>query len=380
MRTFCKLFILFFILSWEAFSQGVTNNANLFIAAGTTLAVEGDFVNNEKVTNNGSLFISGAWINNKTYDAGSGTFVLSSPNDQIVNHNEQSFTNLRIAGGGRKLFLANLTIEESLSLDDGILVAENDSKLIIADGATIQGGSANSYLVGPLQRNGEGDLFFPIGSATEYLPATLRQTEGDEPQITMRAYSNSFPFASLQNVAIIDTSRFWEMETSNYEGAFLELEIPNDNDFDNIDDLVIIAAEDSVSETINLGQFEQSGTLNNGAITSEEQALFRFYTLGALGNSERNTEITVFNVITPNGDGRHDFLNIENISEFPNNVVTIYSRWGNQIYRTSGYNNNDIVFTGIDDNGAQLKTGNYHYVIDKGNGDKPIAGYLFIQR
>jgi gliding motility-associated-like protein len=95
---------------------------------------------------------------------------------------------------------------------------------------------------------------------------------------------------------------------------------------------------------------------------------------------QASTEIKVFNVITPNGDGRHDFLQIENITEYPNNIVSIFNRWGNKVFEINNYNNIDRIFEGTSDNGEELYTGNYYYVIDKGNGENRQSGFLIIKR
>ncbi len=370
--------LLTFTGSW-LLAQGVLNeNSVITITPGTTLFIDADFTNNGTVQNNGSLFISGAWLNNKTYDAGTGTFVLSSSDDQIVNHNAQSFTNLRIVGGGRKLFRADLTIQESLVLDNGLLVAENNSKLIIAENAAIEGGSAQSYIQGPLQRNGSADLFFPIGSQTEYLPVTLSQISGNSPKISMTAFSTNSPFENNGAFTQVDTERYWRMEATNYDGAFIELPIISNNTFDKIENLVVIAANEN-GESMDLGQFEYNGSLSDGTVISKELAINEFYTLAELPE-EGNNELDIFNVITPNGDGKHDFFNIKNIELYPNNSVSIYNRWGNELFKMSGYNNKDKLFEGIATNGTKMVTGNYQYVINKENGDKPVVGYLYIQR
>ncbi|SMG52841.1 gliding motility-associated C-terminal domain-containing protein [Marivirga sericea] len=96
--------------------------------------------------------------------------------------------------------------------------------------------------------------------------------------------------------------------------------------------------------------------------------------------AEASTEINVYNVVTPNGDGRHDYLQIENITEYTNNSVSIYNRLGNKVFDINNYNNSSNVFEGLSNNGEELLTGNYYYVIDKGNGDKRITGFLLIKR
>jgi len=378
-----SLLIIFFSFIINClWAQGIiNNNSTISITDGTTLFINTDFTNNGTVINNGSMFISGAWTNNNTYEEGSGTFVLSSTNDQVVNHNAQSFTNLRIVGGGVKYFLADLTITESLTLDDGILFSQNGSQLIVNQNAEIVGGSASSYINGTLSRTGTGELFFPIGSNTEYLPVSLEQIEGNNPTIRATAFSDSGIFNTDQRFSTIDQNRYWQLSFQNYEGSYIELPLFGNNNFTDIEKLVVIATDEANGDIENLGVFDNSGTLNNGSVASDQLALQQFYTLAQLPEEEiSGTNINVFNVITPNGDGKHDFLNIENISAYPNNTVTIYNKWGNKLWQISAYNNQDKVFIGVADNGNELLTGNYHYVIDKGNGDKPLKGFLFIQR
>jgi gliding motility-associated-like protein len=106
---------------------------------------------------------------------------------------------------------------------------------------------------------------------------------------------------------------------------------------------------------------------------------FTFQVFGAV-LAEGSTEIKVYNVVTPNGDGRHDFLQIENIAEYPDNMVSIFNRWGNKVFEINSYNNSENIFDGVSDKGEELLTGNYYYVIDKGNGDKRLSGFLLIKR
>ena len=96
--------------------------------------------------------------------------------------------------------------------------------------------------------------------------------------------------------------------------------------------------------------------------------------------AEDEPALTVYNVITPNGDGRHDFLFIENIDLYPNNSLSVYNRWGNRVFEIARYDNIGNIFTGISHSGEELLTGNYYYVIDKGNGDKRLSGFLIIKR
>lgn len=83
------------------------------------------------------------------------------------------------------------------------------------------------------------------------------------------------------------------------------------------------------------------------------------------------------NTMTPNGDGANDFFYIRNIETFPNNVLTIYNRWGNIVYQANGYVN---TWDGTH-NGAPLPVGNYYYYIELNDNEKRShTGYITILR
>lgn len=120
---------------------------------------------------------------------------------------------------------------------------------------------------------------------------------------------------------------------------------------------------------------EYSGTVTVATSLND----FTFRVTGTV-LEELSNEIKVYNVVTPNGDGRHDFLQIDNITEYQNNKVSIFNRLGNRVFEINNYDNSSRIFEGISDNGDELLTGNYYYVIDKGNGEKRISGFLIIKR
>jgi len=72
---------------------------------------------------------------------------------------------------------------------------------------------------------------------------------------------------------------------------------------------------------------------------------------------------------TPNGDGINDVWTINNIDLFPNVVVEVYNRWGEQLFYSNGYK------TPWDGNykGAPLPVGTYYYVINLNDSRFPNA-------
>ncbi len=95
------------------------------------------------------------------------------------------------------------------------------------------------------------------------------------------------------------------------------------------------------------------------------------------------TSLTIYNGVSANGDGKNDFFLVDCIDYFPNNNLQVFNRAGQKVYDIDGYNNTSIRFEGISNvgsGGLQLPAGTYFYVIDLGNGEDPVQGYLELVR
>ncbi len=93
-----------------------------------------------------------------------------------------------------------------------------------------------------------------------------------------------------------------------------------------------------------------------------------------------NAQCDIPSIITPNGDGINDNFVIPCFikdTNYPNNQVLIYNRWGDEVYRSPmPYKNNwDGTF-----NGEDLPPGTYFYVVNFGDGSEAKTGFVMIQR
>ena len=80
------------------------------------------------------------------------------------------------------------------------------------------------------------------------------------------------------------------------------------------------------------------------------------------------------NTITPNRDGFNDVLVIKGLESFDNNSMTIYNRWGDQIFQEDNYKNS---FDGTY-NGKLLPPGTYYYILQLWPGDRVVKSTLTI--
>ncbi len=65
----------------------------------------------------------------------------------------------------------------------------------------------------------------------------------------------------------------------------------------------------------------------------------------------------IHNAITPNEDGKNDYIQIDGMECFPDYIVQLTNRWGVLVYEAEGYNNNDVAFRGISEGRVTIKTG-----------------------
>lgn len=82
------------------------------------------------------------------------------------------------------------------------------------------------------------------------------------------------------------------------------------------------------------------------------------------------------NTITPNADGINDYWKIPGIENYPQAMVHIYNRYGQQLYESRGY---ATPFNGIY-NGKPLPYGVYYYIITLSNSCNLLSGNLTIVR
>jgi gliding motility-associated-like protein len=362
-------------------AQSLYNNSQISISPNTIVFVKDSIINNGQITNNGDMQVSGAWINNNQYDAGQGQITFNSNDPQVINHHDQAFSKLTISGGGEKIFQANITIENELNLSDGILTSQNNSKIIFGSNAQVTGGSDQAHINGPVYHKGAGMKLFPVGNGLVYLPLELLNVQGATTELGVHAIElNGTVLQKTLSLDDISNNRYWQIDvvSGSLGNSAVVLPVRNESIVTN-EDQVVVAQSTNLSlpfETIGRSAFE--GTFSNGKVTSAQFATLPFL---AIGIEKNDKSISVYNAVSPNGDGLNDFLRIGNIEKFPNNKVSIFNRWGDRVFEMSRYNNNDKAFRGRSNtNGdSELSPGTYFYVIDKNDGSALVNGYLSLK-
>lgn len=117
-------------------------------------------------------------------------------------------------------------------------------------------------------------------------------------------------------------------------------------------------------DTLSSGIFSVLVSVNDGYSVYPLQSVFQ------INDSQEPCLIKIFNGISLSGN--YPFLYIENIEQYPDNSISIYSRWGNHLATIEGYNNKDKRWP-LNKN---YMPGTYYYILTLTKGGKPIKGWV----
>ena len=96
------------------------------------------------------------------------------------------------------------------------------------------------------------------------------------------------------------------------------------------------------------------------------------FTASVTINVFRSMEVTVYNQISPNGDGIQDTWQIDNLVEYTDCQIKVYTRAGKLVYQSQGYAS---PWDGTE-NGSVLPAGVYYYTIRLNSRKSDLSGYV----
>lgn len=369
------VFLISFVLI--ARSQNILSNesALISITEGVTVTVQGNATNNGVLVNEGELRLVGDWINSGDYSSVSGTFTTEG-DDSMFEPGNEAYEHL-VLGAASTQITSDLVVEGELTIN-GVLNFSSNTGLFLNENATLKGGNENAYINGVLYSSQQGDLLFPVGTETEYLPVQLLNVQSIEP-VGVSATNGELLARIGATLAEVSLKRYWEvLGSEGFSASGIVLPVSNETFIDASGNEPTIAFTLGESDPLMpLTNSTLSGSATNGSIRSDVPIQSGFFLIATAEGIE--PPITVVNVVTPLQDGKHDFLRIENIEFFSDNKVEVFDRQGNKVFELSGYNNTDRVFRGSSNvgNRGQLDTGSYFYTVRAGNNRK--SGFLYIK-
>lgn len=184
--------------------------------------------------------------------------------------------------------------------------------------------------------------------------------------------------AGLYNVVVYDNRGCSKVETIEIEEPFQDLII--------VDMVSDVSCRDNHDGAISISEVENSVSplsysWSTGASLSEISNLdAAFYTLTVTdGNNCQVSKIydvalkdvdciVIYNVLTPDGNGKNDLWEIKNIELYPECTISVLNRWGKEIFSAGpGYDNS---WDGKSD-GKLLESGDYYYIVNLNFGNYP---------
>ena len=98
-----------------------------------------------------------------------------------------------------------------------------------------------------------------------------------------------------------------------------------------------------------------------------------------------NQKIIINQAVSVNADGVGDCFMVDNVDKYPDNEVSILSRYSLLVYQAHGYNNKDVIFCGKSNQRgtySKLEPGTYYYVIrfkESATKENVFKGYLEVR-
>lgn len=90
----------------------------------------------------------------------------------------------------------------------------------------------------------------------------------------------------------------------------------------------------------------------------------------------------IYEGVSPNNDGLNDYLRIEGIHRYPENLVRIFDRFNNLVWEKPGYDNEGIRWEGKANNGlggSKLPDGTYYYTVYLQENGQLYSGYVILK-
>lgn len=385
----------------------VANKGILSVASDEIVSFQGTFENREEgdVTNDGTVFYFRDFINeglygiskNKTTSntiftvserykktkqiSGNGVssfynIVFDSPVSQVAFDLKNNFDASGVVDFKKGIILVDSTYNPITKVSNGMLTFQRGAKAIHADD--------ESHVDGFVEKIGDESFVYPVGNNEKYRPARISGSKNKRDVYVSRyVYEDQAFFEGRSStVGVIDkinTSEYWIVNSteSNKSDVLLTLSWSENTTSPEVltnpeEELHIVRWDEETQLWVDEGGVADMSTQEVSSIGTVKG--YGVFTLGTIKKGwTLDGDIVIYNLVTPDGDGKNDYFIIDNIKNYPNNKVEIYSRWGVRVYETTGYDpkgdGSVNVFRGYSqgktstNKGNKLANGTYYYVI-----------------
>ncbi len=407
------LLLLFLVLIRTTFAQNAqtVNEGLLHVNPNTLVSVEWNFDNKNTgdYENNGEIIFKGHFNNNG--------IVTFDPQFQGYTRFE-GLLNQDLTGNAPSDFydvlFNNTTPQPAFRLHSAIYVAgeaDFNKGIVQSDdyggsftferNATHTHTSNTSHVDGEVIKNGDEGFLYPIGDKGFFRYAAISAPGAINSSFNAHyllensntLYPHDKKDATI--IDIIDDKEYWTV-TKNTSTTDIVLTLSWD---ETTTPSAIIASPQDVIHIVRWDDTKQLWTDEGGVVNTNEKTVTSIATVSGYGvftlarvKTDIDDDVVIYDAISPNDDDKNDYFYIKNITNYPDNRVQIFNRWGIKVFDTTNYDSNGNVFRGYSDGRATispdntLPTGTYFYIVQytkQTNGQSDTikkAGYLFLDR
>lgn len=382
MKTYITIIVLFSVFAFAKAQQAFHNFGNVQIHDQGQIGFHIDLINDGDFDNN--LGLAGF------YNTQNQLFVSGA--------NQPIFFDMEVDVDDDLILEVAVGVSNFLEFLDGRILtprAQIPVYLDFTNNGNFLGENDPRHVDGYINNDGDLDFRFPIGD--DFRLRTMSVLREDT---SFTSYTGAYFFEDPNNpstlggslttsnfentLSIVSTREYWDLDGDVPARVTLTWDDLSEVETlaDELSSLRVVGFSPTLNQWVNLGNTAFSGTQNEGELTSDifDPSLYTALTIGSILRG--NGAITPFTIMTPNGDGLNDFFVIEGIETSPDNELTLFNRWGVEVFHMKNYDNS---FNGISSGRAtinqseELPEGTYYYVL-KLRGQNDIAGPFYIQR
>lgn len=273
--------------------------------------------------------------------------------------------------------------------------AERGTALNYLDTGFSTGENDMSKVNGYTSMTGQQNFTFPVGDVAQLRPLILN-SDGintvsncayffEDPN-TPSTFDTSFrTSARPEDISAIGTVEFWRLEGS--QPSTVQLSWNERSDIgsltEDVSEIVLVGWNTASGQWENLGGPASVGDVNQGFAVTDSFIPddYAAITFGAAGVPREFLDLDDY-LVTPNGDGINDVLEIAELAQSPNNHMKIFDRNGSKVFDKVNYTNE---FNGISSENnlviardQGLPSGVYFYIVSLDDLGLTFQGFLYL--
>ncbi|WP_413513342.1 gliding motility-associated C-terminal domain-containing protein [Myroides odoratus] len=385
----------------------VVNTGLLFVSPNEIVATQFDFANTEqaKLINDGTIYYYRNF-NNEGYYSFSNNRKTSKvvfsrysneEGTQLISGNALTdFFDLELNNATPKIAFDlknNIAVYGTLDFKKGIIkVDEYINPIHKASTGMVSfmpqsqhvNVSDQSHVEGEVEKIGKEPFTYPVGDKNRYRPAMISAPKDIKDAITAKYNIDEASFfenhkATTGVIKQLNTAEYWKLEGKLKTPATVILSLTWDEHTTVLD---LLKDPENELHIVRWDEKQQLWVDEGGVVDMSSRTVttpaeikdFGYFTLATVKTDFiLEGDVVIYNLVTPDGDGKNDYFIIDNIRKYPNNRVEIYNRWGVKVYETTNYDplgdGSTNVFTGYSegkvtiDKKKKLPSGTYYYVV-----------------